>query len=95
MLITENGAAFSDALINGKVNDTERKHYLQTHLEQVYKAKKEGMNVEGYFVWTFTDNFEWAEGYRTRFGLVYTDFKNQERIIKSSGKWYKSFLGNQ
>src|SRR5690606_4140079 len=95
MLITENGAAFSDALINGKVNDTDRKHYLQTHLEQVHKAKKEGMNVEGYFVWTFTDNFEWAEGYRTRFGLVYTDFKTQERIIKSSGKWYKSFLGNQ
>ncbi|MBU3820570.1 beta-glucosidase [Flavobacteriaceae bacterium XHP0103] len=95
IIITENGAAFPDTLINGEVNDTDRKHYLQAHLEQVHKAKKEGANVDGYFVWTFTDNFEWAEGYRTRFGLVYTDFKTQERIVKSSGKWYQSFLGNQ
>ncbi len=94
IIITENGAAFADTIIKGEVDDTERLNYLQSHLNQVYKAKKEGLKVEGYFVWTFTDNFEWAEGYRLRFGLVYIDFSTQKRIIKSSGKWYKSFLAS-
>ena len=60
--------------------------YLQTHLQQVLKAKQEGCKVEGYFVWTLTDNFEWAEGYHPRFGLVYVDFETQKRIVKSSGQ---------
>ncbi|MDO7174164.1 GH1 family beta-glucosidase [Mariniflexile sp. AS56] len=94
ILITENGAAFPDMLFNGKVHDKERLHYLQAHIEQVHQAKKDGLNVEGYFVWTFTDNFEWAEGYRPRFGLVYTNFSTQERILKASGKWFKTFLGS-
>nr|WP_240964592.1 GH1 family beta-glucosidase [Flavivirga algicola] len=94
IIITENGAAFTDKLSNGKVHDLERLHYLQSHIQQVHRAKKDGFNVDGYFVWTFTDNFEWAEGYRPRFGLVHTNFETQERIIKSSGRWYKSFLGN-
>lgn len=92
IIITENGAAFTDVLQNGEVNDTERLDYLQAHLQQIHKAKQDGLNVEGYFVWTFTDNFEWAEGYRPRFGLVYTNFETLERIIKASGKWYQSFL---
>ena len=92
IMITENGAAFPDKLENVIINDTDRLHYLQSHLEQVYKTKQEGVDVAGYFVWTFTDNFEWAEGYHPRFGLVYTDFETQERIIKNSGKWYQSFL---
>lgn len=90
--ITENGAAFPDEAADGKVNDTERVHYLRSYLKQVLKAKSEGVNVEGYFVWTLLDNFEWAEGYHPRFGLVYVDFDTQRRIIKSSGYWYKSFL---
>ncbi len=94
IIITENGAAFTDKLSNGKVHDLERLHYLQSHIQQVHRAKKDGFNVDGYFVWTFTDNFEWAEGYRPRFGLVHTNFETQERIIKSSGKWYKGFLEN-
>ena len=93
ILVTENGAAFTDVLLDGKVHDTDRLHYLQDHLEQVYKAKKDGLNISGYFVWTFTDNFEWAEGYHPRFGLVYTDFSTQQRIVKASGNWYKNFLG--
>lgn len=93
IIITENGAAFKDLPINGKVHDTERLRYLQGYLEQVHKAKKDGLNVEGYFVWTFIDNFEWAEGYHPRFGLVYTNFATQKRIIKTSGAWYKTFLG--
>lgn len=90
--ITENGAAFPDHLIDGKVDDTDRVKYLQTHLQQVLKAKNEGYNVNGYFIWTLTDNFEWAEGYHPRFGLVYVDFNTQQRIIKRSGHWYADFL---
>jgi beta-glucosidase len=92
LIVTENGSAFPDKLIDGKVVDAERTHYLNSHIEQVLRAKNEGVKVDGYFVWTFTDNFEWAEGYVPRFGLVYVDFKTQQRIIKQSGYWYKQFL---
>ena len=61
-------------------------------MAQVYQAKKKGLEISGYFVWTFTDNFEWTEGYYPRFGLVYVDFNTQERIVKSSGKWFANFL---
>lgn len=90
--VTENGAAFSDLLENGTVNDTERLQYLKQHIGSVLKAKKEGVKVEGYFVWTFTDNFEWAEGYHPRFGLVHVDFATQKRIVKKSGLWFSEFL---
>lgn len=92
ILITENGAAFPDELVEGKVNDLKRTEYLQTHLAQILKAKQEGCKVSGYFVWTLTDNFEWAEGYHPRFGLIYVDFDTQKRTIKSSGQWYADFL---
>ena len=91
--ITENGAAFPDQLINSEINDQARIKYIQEILKQVLKAKNEGLNVEGYFVWTLTDNFEWAEGYHPRFGLIHVDFETQERIIKASGHWYAKFLG--
>jgi beta-glucosidase len=92
ILVTENGAAFPDEVVDGKVDDPKRLEYLQTHLQQVLKAKQEGCKVEGYFVWTLTDNFEWAEGYHPRFGLIHVDFNTQKRIIKSSGYWYADFL---
>lgn len=74
------------------VHDMERINYLQKYMEQVLRAKKEGLKIDGYFVWSLTDNFEWAEGYRPRFGLVSVDFKTQQRIIKDSGYWYRDFL---
>jgi len=92
LYITENGAAFPDEVTDNKVHDPVRVEYLQTHLQQVLKAKNEGYKVDGYFIWTLTDNFEWAEGYHPRFGLIYVDFNTQQRIIKSSGKWYSEFL---
>jgi beta-glucosidase len=92
ILVTENGAAFFDEAIDGAVNDMERKQYLQDHIAQVLRAKNEGVNVNGYFVWTLMDNFEWAEGFTPRFGLVHVDFNTQQRIIKNSGKWYGEFL---
>lgn len=91
--ITENGAAFPDTMVDGKVIDTERTAYIQNHLKQVKKAKDEGLEISGYFVWTLTDNFEWNEGYRPRFGLIHVDFETQQRTIKASGRWYGKFLG--
>lgn len=92
LMITENGAAFPDTVMNGQVNDVDRTGYIRSHLEQVLKAKNEGVNVDGYFVWSLTDNFEWAEGYHPRFGLIHVDYATQERIIKQSGLWYRDFL---
>jgi len=93
ILITENGAAFTDQVLeNDEVNDTERISYLQNHIAQVLRAKQDGYKVNGYFVWTLTDNFEWAEGYYPRFGLVYVDFITQKRTIKNSGHWVSEFL---
>lgn len=92
IIITENGAAFPDAVIDGKVGDPKRAEYIEANITQILRAKQEGCNIKGYFVWTLTDNFEWAEGYHPRFGLVYVDFDTQQRIVKGSGKWYADFL---
>lgn len=90
--LTEGGAAFPDHVVDGKVDDPKRVEYLQQYLQQVLKAKNEGYKVDGYFVWTLTDNFEWAEGYHPRFGIIHVNFETQQRIIKSSGHWYRQFL---
>ena len=92
--ITENGAAFPDHLKEGKVVDRERLNYLQNHIAQILRSKQEGVPVAGYFIWTLTDNFEWAEGYHPRFGIVHVNFDTQQRTIKSSGKWYAKFLSS-
>jgi len=92
LIVTENGSCFPDKLENGKVHDKERINYFQNHLAAVLKAKREGVNVNGYFVWSPTDNFEWDKGYRTRFGLVYVDFVSLKRYMKDSGLWFKEFL---
>jgi len=92
IIVTENGAAFPDRVENGAVNDTRRLQYYQEYLTQVLRAKNEGVPVEGYFCWTLMDNFEWAEGYKPRFGLVYVDFATQQRIVKKSGRWFQAFL---
>ncbi|GAB3701892.1 GH1 family beta-glucosidase [Spirosoma flavus] len=92
LLITESGAAFYDNVQQGEVNDVARLTYHQNYIEQVLRAKQDGFPVEGYFAWTFLDNFEWAEGYRPRFGLVYVDFRTQKRIIKASGRWFQQLL---
>jgi beta-glucosidase len=92
LIVTENGAAFPDILSDGNVRDEQRIQYMYDYLEQVLRAKEEGVPVNGYFNWSFTDNFEWAEGYKQRFGLIYVDFATQRRYIKSSGHWIRSFL---
>lgn len=86
--VTENGAAFHDEVVKGKVHDPERTSFLKEYLLQVQKAIREGCNVKGYFVWSLMDNFEWAYGLAKRFGLVYVDYKTQKRFVKDSGNWY-------
>lgn len=90
--ITENGAAFPDEVNDGVVHDQQRVEYLKGALQQLLQAKNEGYKVGGYFIWTLTDNFEWAEGYKPRFGLVHIDFATQKRTIKASGHWYANLL---
>ena len=92
ILVTENGTCVADKLENGSVHDKGRIDYFRDHLGALLKAKKEGVRVNGYFVWSPTDNFEWDKGFRTRFGLVYVDFKTLKRYIKDSGLWFREFL---
>lgn len=92
LLITENGAAYQDELVGDRIVDEERRHYIETHLLAVAEAIEQGVDVRGYFVWSLLDNFEWAEGYRKRFGIVHVDYANQQRIKKSSALWYQSLL---
>ena len=90
------GAAFHDYVDpRGEVNDTERVAYLEDHLREVLAAIGEGTGVRGYFAWSFLDNFEWAEGYSKRFGLVYVDFGTQARIPKSSARWFSRLIAQQ
>lgn len=93
LMITENGAAYRDKVVDGQIHDVERIMYFELYLKALLKAKQEGLNITGYMVWTLMDNFEWAEGFNARFGLVYTDFASQQRIIKDSGHWFQDFLG--
>jgi beta-glucosidase len=88
--ITENGAAFEDVRVHdGSIHDVERTEFLQTHTDAVARAIEDGAPVEGYFVWSFLDNFEWSFGYSKRFGIVYVDYVTQERVPKDSFQWYK------
>jgi beta-glucosidase len=96
LLITENGAAFDDVWNgNGHISDPQRVLYLSEHLRAVGDAIDHGASVGGYFVWSLFDNYEWAEGYSKRFGLVYVDFATQRRIVKDSGKWYAGVIARE
>lgn len=92
LIVTENGVAFDDELVLGRINDFKRIHYFQTHINEVLKARKEGANVQGYFAWSLMDNFEWAEGYQPRFGLVHVDFSTKKRTLKESAYWFRKHL---
>jgi beta-glucosidase len=95
IMITENGASFPDEVIDGVVADDKRINYLKSYLKQVLKAKSGSAKLSGYFVWSLTDNFEWGEGFKQRFGLIHIDYETNKRTIKNSGWWYKDFLENK
>lgn len=93
--VTENGCAMKD-MINrdGEVLDDNRVDYLYQYLHSAHQAIREGVNIAGYYIWSFMDNFEWAEGFTRRFGIVYVDYPTQRRIVKKSGYWYKEVIKN-
>lgn len=96
LFVTESGAAFDDQWDgNGNIHDQQRVDYLREHIQTVAGVIRQGVPIKGYIVWSFLDNFEWSEGYRKRFGLVYVDYATQRRVIKESGLWYASFVGSQ
>ncbi|GAB3280441.1 GH1 family beta-glucosidase [Parasphingorhabdus pacifica] len=91
--ITENGTSGFDTVDeNGRVADQHRIAYLDAHLRAVRRAMADGVDVRGYFCWSLLDNFEWAEGYRQRFGLVHVDYDTQRRTPKDSFHWYRSLI---
>lgn len=93
IMITENGMANVDFVFSdGTVHDPQRSEYLRTHIKQLKRANDEGVPVIGYSCWSFLDNFEWAEGYAKRFGLVYVDYATQERIVKDSAYTYRDII---
>ena len=95
MFITENGGAFKDPMVDGKVHDADRTRYLQQHIQAVADAMRQGVNMGGYMVWSLMDNFEWASGYVKRFGIVHVDYATQKRTLKDSALWYQQFLTEQ
>ncbi len=97
IIITENGAGFGDIdeqLIDGKVNDKLRTDYVQRHIAAALLAKKDGVQLEGYFLWSILDNFEWISGYKSRFGITYVNFETQERTPKNSYYEYQKIIAN-
>ncbi len=90
LYVTESGAAFDDPRDgDGRVDDRDRVAYLDGYVEAALRARADGVPLEGYFVWSLLDNFEWSEGYSKRFGIVYVDFETLERVPKSSFHWYR------
>ena len=93
--VTESGAAFPDKLVQGRVSDPERQKYLHDYMDATLRAAQKSSKIQGYFVWSFMDNFEWAEGYRPRFGIVYVDYPEQQRYPKDSAFMIRDFLAGK
>jgi beta-glucosidase len=93
LYVTEFGAAFDDVRVHdGHIHDVDRVAFLDSSIEAIDDAVEAGVDVRGAFVWSFLDNFEWAEGYSKRFGLVYVDYPTLERIPKASFAWYRDLI---
>jgi beta-glucosidase len=96
VLITENGCSTDDAPgPDGVVHDEARIDFLDAHIRALHTAVEQGVDVRGYLTWSLLDNFEWAEGYGQRFGLVRVDYDTLERIPKDSYRWFASALAAQ
>lgn len=94
VVVTESGMANDDRVQEGKVHDRERIDFLYKYLTACARAVEEGVPVLGYFLWSLMDNFEWAEGYDKRFGIVYVDYETQQRVPKYSAYWYKALIAS-
>ena len=95
IVVTENGLSNTDWIHqDGKVHDPQRIDFTRRYLQQLKKACTDGIPVKGYFHWSIMDNFEWAEGYRQRFGMVYVDYPTQKRVLKDSAVWYNGVIAS-
>ncbi len=93
VVVTENGLSLNDWVgLDGRVRDHARIDFLNRYLRQLDRAVADGVDVRGYFHWSILDNFEWAEGYKHRFGLVYVDYATQQRIPKESAYWFQRVI---
>lgn len=95
LVITENGAAYPDQLVDGEVHDPKRIAYVADHLAAAKRFVEEGGPLQGYYLWSFLDNYEWAFGYSKRFGIVYVDYETQKRTLKDSALWYRDQIASQ
>jgi beta-glucosidase len=95
LYVTENGGAFRDSLVGGRIHDARRTAYIAGHIAAVADAMRQGVRMAGYMVWSLLDNFEWASGYDKRFGIVHVDYATQARTYKDSALWYRDFLRRQ
>ena len=96
LVVTENGAAFPDEVVDGRVHDDLRTWYYRSHLAEVLAARQDGVPVDGYFCWSYADNIEWALGRGPRFGLVHVDYDDDlRRTPKDSARWFQRFLAGQ
>ena len=95
VFVTENGGAFRDEWVDGRIDDRERADYIASHIGAVGAAMGQGVPMAGYMVWSLMDNFEWTSGYAKRFGIVHVDYATQRRTPKASARWYQRFLQRQ
>ncbi len=93
--ITENGAAYNHGLVDGEIDDQPRVDYLEAHLQAVLDIVAKDIALLGYFSWSLMDNFEWAEGYSMRFGLIHVDYQTQKRTFKKSAYWYQNLMSHR
>jgi beta-glucosidase len=92
-VFTENGFCNLDWVgLDGRVHDPQRIDFLHRYLKSLKRAAAEGIQLGGYFYWSVMDNFEWAEGYKARFGLVHVDYATQKRTLKDSAMWYREVI---
>ncbi len=95
IVVTENGMANTDWVhVDGKVHDPQRIDFLTRYLREYHRAIADGVKVEGYFLWSIMDNFEWAHGYKQRFGIIHVDYTTGKRTLKDSARWYKNVIAN-
>jgi beta-glucosidase len=95
LVISENGAAFPDRVVEkGQVQDHDRIEYLASHLRESRRAIEHGVKLQGYYLWSLMDNFEWGYGYSKRFGITHVDYHTQARTWKKSATWYQSVIAS-